>query len=176
MNKEFNNSLAENKVLILYTIKTIPRELTNNDLFKIIYSINEINYFYFGDILSDLISSKLLVNYSKDNHTFLKLSPKGENSLELTLDILPGIVKLKANNIFKAELSKIAEEQAITAEYIPESETDYTVKCQIVENNKVIFELKTFAGSNEHAKKIADNWKNNANNIYPEILNLLNKN
>ena len=72
-------------------------------------------------------------------------------------------------------LYQLAEEQSVTAEYIPESENDYSVKCRIVENNKIIFELKTFAGSNEHAKKIADNWKKNANTIYPEILNLLNE-
>ena len=70
----------------------------------------------------------------------------------------------------------IADEEAVTAEYIPESETEYTVKCKIIENNKSIFEIKTFAGSNEQAKKIAKNWKENANNIYPKILNLLNDN
>ena len=174
MNNDFNISLAENKVLILYSIKTIKRKLTSSDLFKIISSINNINYFYYSDILGDLISSKLIGTYTDDERTFLELTQKGNNSLELTIDVLPGLVKLKADNIFKKEISKIAEEQAITAEYIPENENDYTVKCKIVENNKIIFELKTFAGSNEQAKKIADNWKKNASTIYPEMLNLLN--
>ena len=31
-----NNSLAEDKVLILYTLNTIHREITDIDLFKII--------------------------------------------------------------------------------------------------------------------------------------------
>ena len=31
-----NNSLAENKVLILYTLNRIDREITDTDLFKII--------------------------------------------------------------------------------------------------------------------------------------------
>lgn len=175
MNENYNNSLAENKVLILYTLNTIKRELQNNDLFKIVSAINDINYFYFSDILEDLVSSKLIATYTKDEHKFYEITSEGKNSLELTLDILPGIIKLKADNLFQKELSSIAEEQSITADYIPEDETNYTVKCKIVENNKILFEFKTFAGSNEQAKRIADNWKNNANEIYPQIMSLLNK-
>ena len=38
---------------------------------------------------------------------------------------------------------------------------------------ETIFEVKSFVGSRERAKKIVDNWNKNANEIYPEILNLL---
>ena len=172
-----NNSLAENKVLILYTLNAIDKELTNNDLFKIISAINDINYFYFSDILTDLVNSKLIATYTKEEkQEIYELTENGETSLELTLDILPGIVKLKADNVFQKELNNIAEEKSISAEYIPENEKDYTVKCKIVENNKTVFEVKTFAGSNEQAKRIADNWNKNANTIYPQIINLLNQN
>ena len=169
-----NNSLAENKVLILYTLKTINKDITSNDLFKIISSINDINYFYFSDLLGDLVESKLVGTYTKDEHTIYKITSDGKYSLELTLDVLPGIIKLKADNIFQKELSSIADEKSITAEYITENEKDYTVNCKIIENNKTIFEVRTFAGSNEQAKRIAENWKKNAHTIYPQIINLLN--
>ena len=171
-----NNSLAENKFLILYTLNTINRELTNNDLFKIISAINDINYFYFSDILIDLVNSKLIATYTKEeNQEIYEITTEGKNSLELTLDILTGIVKLKADHVFQKELNNIAEEKSITAEYIPENEKDYTVKCKIIENNKTVFEVRTFAGSNEQAKRIADNWRENANSIYPKIVKLLNE-
>ena len=170
-----NNSLAENKVLILYTLNTINREITDTDLLKIISAINNINYFYFRDILEDLVESKLVGTYTKDDKKVYEITPEGKNSLELTIDVLPGLVKLKADNLFEKELMTIADEESISAEYIPENEQDYTVKCKIVENNKTVFELRTFAGSNEQAKKIADNWRKNANEIYPKILSLLNK-
>ena len=173
MSEIYNNSLAENKVLILYTLNNIKREILNNDLFKLISSVNNINYFYFGDILEDLVASKLIATYTKDDQKFYQITSEGENFLELTLDILPGIIKLKADNIFQKELSNIAKEQSITAEFIPEDEKNYTVKCKIVENNRTVFEVQTFAGSNEQAKLIADNWKENANELYPKILNLL---
>ena len=169
-----NSSLAKNKVLILYELNEIGRGATETEIFKIISKIKDINYFYFRNILMDLVSSKLVGSYNKENQIFYEITSEGKNSLELTIDILPGIVKLNADTILNKELIKIADEESISAEYIPESENDYTVKCKIVENNKTIFELKVFAGSNEQAKAIADNWKQNANEIYPKIINLLN--
>ena len=46
-------------------------------------------------------------------------------------------------------------------------------KCKIIEKNETIFEVRTFAGSRERAKKIVDNWNKNASKIYPKILDLL---
>ncbi len=36
-----------------------------------------------------------------------------------------------------------------------------------------MFEITAYAGSREQAKQIADNWKENATEIYPKILNML---
>ena len=168
------NGLAENKVLMLYIINSMTDDFTDNDLFKMVAEINDINYFYFSDILDDLINSKLVETYTKDEQKLLEITDKGKQSLELTIDILPGILKLKTDNVLKNRISIVSDEKAVTAEYIPESETDYTVKCKIVENNKTIFEVRTCAGSNENAKYISDNWKQNAYTIYPKILDLLN--
>ena len=53
-------------------------------------------------------------------------------------------------------------------------------KCQhretlekVIEKNETIFEVRTFAGSRDRAKKIVDNWNKNASKIYPKILDLL---
>ena len=174
MTENYNNSLVENKVLILYTLKKSGKDFTDNNLFKVISAINDINYFYFSELLVDLVDSKLVGKYTKDEQTVFEITSEGKNALELTLEALPGILKLKADNLFSKELSDIAEESSITAEYIPENENDYTVKCKIIENNKTVFEVRTFACSNDQAKRIADNWRANANTIYPQILNLLN--
>ena len=70
----------------------------------------------------------------------------------------------------------IENEQSIVAEYTPKSETEYEVQCKIVEDNEVIFEIKTFAYSRDQAQNIVDNWKKNANKLYPKLIGLLTKN
>lgn len=172
-NSDNTTTLAENKVLILYILNLIDNDIMQDNLFKIIASINDINYFYFKQILTDLIDSKLVGSYTKEAEQVIKITSKGKEAYILTKDVLPGIMKLKADNIFKKEFSSIEEESSVIAEFIPKNENDYTIKCKIVENNETIFEVKTFAGSRERAKKIVDNWNKNAKSIYPQILNLL---
>ena len=128
---ENNNKLAENKVLILYTLNKINKDIAEDNLFKIISSINDINYFYFGQTLSDLAQSRLVDSYTKDKDTIYRITSEGKNALSLTKDILPGIIKLKADNIFKQELSSIEEESSVVAEYTPKNENDYKIKCNM---------------------------------------------
>ena len=171
--KQSTQDLAENKVLILYLINKLPDGIKSDNLFKIVSSTNGINYFYFQELLSDLIATNLVGSFTKDEDTFIKITSEGENSLSLTKSLLPGILKLKADNVFKDEISEIVEESSIITEYIPKDENNYTVKCKIVEKNETLFEISAFAGSRERAKQISDNWKNNANTIYPKIIDIL---
>ena len=166
------NNLAENKVLILYILNRLDKDITNDGLFKIISSVNGLNYFYFQQTLKDLIDTNL-VGYTNEEKTILKITSEGKTAYSYTKEILPGIVKLKADTIFDKELASIEEESSITSEYIPKNEDEYVVKCKIVENNETIFEVETFAGSRDRAKKICDNWKNNATELYPKIIDLL---
>lgn len=172
-NSDNATTLAENKVLILYLLNLIKGEIRQDNLFKIITSINDANYFYFKQVLTDLIDSNLVGTYTKEDEPVIKITSKGKNAYILTKDVLPGIMKLKADNIFAKEFPTIEEESSVIAEFIPKSENEYTIKCKIVENNETIFEVKTFAGSRDMAKRIVDNWKLHATNIYPQILNLL---
>lgn len=173
LNSDTTTALAENKVLILYILNLSNKEFKQDDLFQIITSINDINYFYFKQVLTDLIDSNLVGSYTKEDEHVVKITSKGNDAYSLTKDVLPGIMKLKADHIFAKEFSSIEEASSIIAEFVPKNENEYTIKCKIVENNETIFEVKTFAGSRDRAKRIVDNWNNNAPNIYPKILNLL---
>lgn len=173
-----DTNIAQDKVLILYILNSVKYDLTESNLFKLISPINNINYFYFKQTLTDLVASNLVTAFTKneeieDKHIIYKLTNEGSHSLELTIDVLPGLLKLKADTVLKNGIGCLFTEDSIVTEYIPENDHAYTVKCKIVENNTTIFEIRTFAGSIEYAKLISDNWKNNASTIYPEIMNLL---
>lgn len=172
-NSDNATTLAINKVLILYILKLVNNAIRQDDLFKIITSINDINYFYFKQVLTDLIESKLVGTYTKEEEPVVRITSEGINAYTLTRDVMPGLLKLKADNIFKKEFANIEEESSVIAEFIPKDENNYTVKCKIVENNETVFEVRTFAGSRERAKRIVDNWNTHANTIYPKILNIL---
>ena len=168
-----SEALAENKVLILYILDTVNKPITNDTLYSIVTSAIDLNYFYFQQFLLDLINNKYVVCYTKETQDVYKLTTEGKNTLDLTLDILPGIIKLKVDTNLKSNLEELENANSIVAEYMPRGENEYNVQCKIVENNEVIFEIRTLAYSTNQAQNIVNNWKNNAPKLYPQLLDVL---
>ncbi len=167
-----SETLAEKKALILYVLQKVNEPISNDALLKLIISIDNMNYFYFQQFLLDLLENNYII---KNENTLYELTEEGQKALELVKDLIPGITTFKVDNTFKEKLGEIQNEVAITTDYIPLSQDQYNVECKITENNQTLFKIELYAGSHEQAKKIADNWKKNAEEIYPEILNIITK-
>ena len=104
---EDNETLAENKVLILYILNKLNKPIDNDNLLKLILSIKEMNYFYFQQFLLDLLENKYIIGYTKEDKTMYKITDTGKETLSLTDDLLPGIVKLQIDNALKAEVDDV---------------------------------------------------------------------
>lgn len=170
-----NETLAENKILILYLLSIIDKPINNDGLYRLVLSIQDMNYFYFQQFLLDLESNRYIIRYKKEEDTIYEITESGKNTLDLTIDMLPGIIKLKVDETVKGELREIQNESAVRAEFIPLSEKEFIVKCKIIENNVMIFEIQTFATSREQAIQIVQNWEDNSGMIYPKVLQMLNE-
>ena len=170
-----DETLAESKVLILYILNSVQKAINNNTLYKIVLSVLDMNYFYFQQFLLDLIKSDFVLTYEQEEQHMYLITEKGVKTLELTEDILPGILKLQVDTNLKYTLDDANEENSIVAEYTPINENYYNVTCKIMENNECLFEVKTFAGSREQAKQIVENWKKHAVAMYPQLLEILTK-
>lgn len=168
-----DETLAESKVLILYILKNVKKAITNNALYKIVLSVMDMNYFYFQQFLLDLIKSDFIFSYTQEDQQMYLITENGIKTLELTEDLLPGIIKLQTDTNLKYTLDHVDEENSIVAEYTPVNENYYNVTCKIMENNECLFEVKTFAGSREQAKQIVENWKKHAGSMYPNLLEIL---
>ena len=171
-----DNQLADNKLLILYILQKINNPVSYKELLELVISISDMNYFDFQQFLQDLLEDSFILKYIQNDEEIIELTDEGRNALELTIDMLPGIIKLKIDSSFKEQFSKIKDQFSVYARYTPITETNFTVTCKIIENSQTIFNLETSANSKEQAKQIVDNWNNNAEKIYPEILKLLTEN
>ena len=171
-----NETLAENKALILYLLNKVNKPLENTAFYKLLLTFEDMNYFYFQQFLLDLMENKYILRGTSDkNETIYEMTDEGRQAIGLVQDLIPGFTRFQIDTKFKEDLRSIEDEYSITADFIPESENSYTVVCKITENGKVTFEVRTFAGSREHAKSIVDNWKKNAVKLYPKMLKMLTK-
>ena len=68
-----NETLAKNKVLILYTLNKVGKPITNDELYTIVKSVYDLNYFYFEQFLLDLIDSKYIIRFEKGIQIFYNI-------------------------------------------------------------------------------------------------------
>ena len=137
------------------------------------YDVEGFNYYYFQHILSDLIEQKYILNYQQEDEWLYEITPEGINVFDLTENMLPGITKYKIDSIIDSILKDVKNDMAVTSEYVPEGESAYITKCKITESHRTMFEINVYCSSQEQAKIISDNWKNNASNLYPTFIELL---
>lgn len=168
-----DNTLAESKILILYILSKVGKPISHNEFLELVSSIVDMNYFYFQQFLLDLLEDNYISKYIQENIEIYEITIEGKNAIDLTIDIIPGILKLEVDSKFKENLDTIKDKFSISAEYMPLSEREFSIRCKIVENNVTIFDLQAHAGSREQAKKIVENWNNKATEIYPKLLEIL---
>lgn len=171
-----DEKLADSKLLILYILQKVNKPISYKELLELVISIADMNYFDFQQFLIDLLEDRFVLKYVQNDKEIIELTDEGKNALELTIDMLPGILKLNVDSKFKEKFNEIKDELSVSAEYMPISENEFAVKCKIIENDSTIFNLETNAGSRETAKQIVNNWNNNAEQIYPKILEILTEN
>lgn len=106
----------------------------------------------------------------KEKITLYYLTQKGEQALELSIDTLPGITKLRIDSDFNKYYKIIRESYSVLTSYIPKKDL---VTCKIVENYQEIFKMELVVGSVEQAKNVTRNWKSRADEIYLDILKKL---
>lgn len=166
-------TLAENKLLILYTLSKVGKPISHNKLQELVISICDMNYFFLQQFLLDLQEDKYVNKFENNSEDYYELTEAGKEGLELAIDLLPGILKLEIDSKFKKQFDNIRNKSAVIAEYMPMSEKEFLVKCKIIENDTTIFNIETYAGSRDQASQMVNNWNKNAAEIYPEILNIL---
>lgn len=168
-----DQTLAESKILLLYILSKVGKPISHNEFLELVSSIVDMNYFYFQQFLLDLLEDNFILKYIQEDAEIYEITPAGKNAIDLTIDIIPGILKLEVDSKFKENLDTIKDKFSISAEYTPLTEREFSVRCKIVENNVTIFDLQAHAGSREQAKNIVENWNNKATEIYPKLLELL---
>ena len=168
-----DQTLAESKILLLYILSKVGKPISHNEFLELVSSIVDMNYFYFQQFLLDLLEDNYIAKYIQEDIEIYEITKEGKNAIDLTIDIIPGILKLEVDSKFKENLDTIKDKFSISAEYTPLSEREFSIRCKIIENNITIFDLQAHAGSREQAKNIVENWNNNATELYPKLLQLL---
>ena len=132
-------------------------------------------YFSLQQYLTELESSKFIL-VSKQNHSsYFEINERGTQTLEFFVSRIPEFIRKELDAFIEKNWRKLKSELDIYAEYTPTKENEYVVHCKVTENDSTLIDLSLNVGSKKQAIELCNNWKENASNLYGEILHILSK-
>ena len=152
--------LAENKLLLLYIIKSIKYPISHSQLTDIVLEKSFINYFMLQQYISELKESEFIKYEEKDNKEFVFLTKKGDTVLSLFKDLSE-----------KAE--QIKKELNIFSDYVPDNKDSFIVTLKALEGDCLLLDLSVNVPSKAQAQELCSKWKNNSSEIYNKIIDAL---
>lgn len=170
---ENTEELAQNKLLLLYLIKSSDTAFDNNEITEFVLEKNYMNYFLVQQYLIELVESNFIEVLEKDGRDVYLILDKGKVALSYFEERIPNKIKEELNVEFKKLVKKEKLETQIITEYYEKENNQYVVNLKLAENDDTLFSLYLDVATKKQADLICDRWKENTEHIYQSIINLL---
>jgi hypothetical protein len=164
----------EKKFAALYAIRQYKAPIQESRLYEIFtWDKNIMEYFDLSDVLAELLEDGYIVKKYYRNEKSLALTDKGGSTFLYFKDRVPYSIRERIDSaIGKIKYDELTDPNAICAEVVLAAEEQYMAKCSITENKVPVMELSLNMGKKLYAQKVADYFKEHADQIYEEILKI----
>ena len=174
-----SREVVQNKLIILYMIDRLNMPVSNNNITRLVLETRLMNYFMFQQCFNELHEGKLIeLNTAKESTNSpegFSLTATGNNTLQYFLNLIPPGIKKQLDKMLPDARKEIQGEALVTADFMPESESKFTLTCKMGEKGFPLMELKAAVGTKKDARAICENWRNHSSEIYAEIIEALTK-
>ena len=134
------NTLAEDKLSILYFMGCLGIPLTNGQITRFLEN-NIINYFELQQYIIELISGGLIDNMETGNSQFLTLTSKGNSVLTFFKKRISPTLRNIIESYAENNRDRLKDESQITADYKKINHKQYEVLCRVTEKDLVELKL-----------------------------------
>ena len=164
---ENSAELAENKLLVLYVIKSLKQPISNTQLTEIILENNFINYFTLQQYISELEYSNFVKYIEKNEKKLISITDKGEKVLSFFNDRIAPIKRDIIDNYISATIENIKKELTIYSDYTIDN------NLRAFEDESLLIDLKVSVPSKKQANALCSKWKDDPSTIYTKIIQSL---
>ena len=164
--------LAQNKLILLYIIENSPHFFDKNELSEYVLEKDYLNFFLIKQYLSELLEGNLIELVNEDDKEKYKILEKGTLALEYFDSKIPQKIKEELKVDFETFSHIQKKETQVLAEYFLKENEEYMVNLKLVENEETLFSIYISAPSLKDAENICNQWKENTQKIYKDIINM----
>ena len=173
---------VRSKIIILYILKCLPG-ITFSELTSIVIDTCYMNYFTFISAHDDLYENNFITRSQRKNEEEkdssnspvfrCDITPKGIEVLEKLNHIIPEHIHTFLSGLSNDWNRKIKKSSHLSASYDPDLFGSYTATLKLSDGIKDTVLIKLTLPDKITAEKVCEKWKNNTQEKYLGILNLL---
>lgn len=165
--------IFDKRLLILLLLKETRQSLSAEQITNLCSEFEDITYIDICVFIDSLLKSGYICEIYENNNVFYTLTETGIDILSELIELVPGVNLLNIKNVLKNSFEDYKQNYEIDAIILPIKEDEYKVNCYIKDGNDELINFTIYAGDKENAKKISANWKQNADDLYGKIIELM---
>lgn len=161
------------KMTILYMLDNAGFPLTGTQISDFFLEQEYTDYFQVQEVLSDLADADLILSKSTHSNTQYTLTSSGKETLDFFGDKLNDEIKLDIHEFLKKNKLEFKKENSMLADYYKTTNQKYAVRCQTCSGENTMIDLTLLVSTREQAEAICFNWKNQNEDVYAYLMDLL---
>ena len=166
-------AIAQNKLLILYLLRSISMPLSEIQILRIVTENGWISYFDLKECMFELIENKLVEERETPSGAFYAISELGRSTLFYFEKELLSSLRKSIDAYCEANRDELRLETELSADYIRIDEGEYKVMLKVLENQIPVFELNLITYSKDSAEAFIHKWKDVAPKLYKSTYDML---
>lgn len=158
------------KLLILFILRRLPGTVSHPLLTEFVQCDGAVGYFDYSDCLAELVETGLVLEVEGG----YRISERGDKACATVESSLPYSVRKKAEKLIEPEAERLRRLNLLTAEHRFVDQCCF-VTLAINDGKGEILRTEILCDGEAQAKRIENNFRINAEQIYTQMIELLDK-
>lgn len=161
------------KLIILYMLNKVDFPMTNAQISEFILNKGYTTYFKLQQALSELAEAELLQEENTYNRTLYHLTKDGAQSIQYFKSKISPSIRKDIDNFMREKQYEMKNEVSVKSDYHRNTAGEYSVHCQVMENQEPLIELTLSVPTESEAESISNNWQKKNQAVYAWVMSQL---
>lgn len=158
------------KLMILYMLKRVNFPLAMTQFTDCIIGKGYTTYFKLQESLSQLVESNLVEVEENHRQTLYHLTSDGARTIHFLLSNISSEIRNDIDAFLKEKEYDLSEDIAVRAKYYRNTDQEYEARCQLLDGQQSLIDLKLTVPTKREAESIANNWMTQSQELYAALL------
>lgn len=165
----FSKGSAAVQISLLYSLRSVDVEITEDRLFACVYACSVTDWFGFTEALGQILEEGYVVEVPRSFGQSILMTDTGKQALEMFEDTLTASSRRKMDEYLAAHRSEFVRAQQYSTRILNGEDGAVTLKMNVSEAGRDLIRIDLSLPSQEQALCMQSNWDKKASEIYDHI-------